>query len=360
MADKDKSASALSKFGNTCKDAMMSGISYMIPVVIGGALIMAIGNLMSGANPVEGTLAFVLYTWGNALFGCLNYILAMYTAYKIGSRPALAPGLLVGLFAADAGGGFLGAVCGGILAGFLVKWLNAHIKLPGDFASAKGLVILPFLSCLVMLFAMNYVFVPIFSALSNGLTEILTQAQSLSPFIFGGICAALVAMGMGSFPGWAVFAVATIVLESTGSFQIFTAMTAGGACCNLGIAIATLVAPKKFTPDERTGIVSLLTGWLCCITEMEIPYALRDPKSVFPAVGIGGFVGGGLVFVLGVEVPAMHGGMIVAPLANNLPLWAVCVAATALTTCLVLLILKRNLPPEESGIGVKEASNEEA
>jgi PTS system fructose-specific IIC component len=156
--------------------------------------------------------------------------------------------------------------------------------------------------------------------------------------------------GHGSFPGWASFAVAMVMLQNTGSYQGFTAMTVGGACCNLGIAFAILAAKKKFTVDERAGISSLIAGWLVCITEMEIPYALRDPKTVFPAVFAGSFVGGGLVFTLGLEVPALHGGMIVAPLVNKPLLYVATILATAITTALVLIVLKPNLPPEESGI----------
>jgi PTS system fructose-specific IIC component len=341
------------KVGTMMKDAMMTGISYMIPVVIAGAIIMAIGNLMAGKldpTTMEGTVAYYLYTWGKMLFNMLNIVLGMYTAFRIGNRLAIPAGLVAGMVAKETSAGFIGAVVGGIAAGFLVDFLNKKIKIPASLAAAKTLVIVPFLSCLIIFPFMYVILVPVATWFINILTGFLNIAQTFSPFIFGGCMAALVALGMGSFPGWAAFAVAMVILQNTGSYQGFTAMTVGGACCNLGIAFAILAAKKKFTVDERAGITSLIAGWLVCITEMQIPYALSDPKRVFPALLAGSFVGGGLVYTLNLEVPALHGGMIVAPLVNNPTLYALTILATAVTTALVLIVLKPNLPQEESGI----------
>lgn len=341
---------AKKNFGTTVKDAMMNGIGYMIPVVVAGALIKAIGNLMAGTGDpaaMEGTLANIFYVWGGNLFGMMNYILAMFTAHRIGSKMALVPGLVAGIFAATTSAGFLGAVIGGLIAGYLTKFLNEKIKLSVNLTSAKTLVIIPFITCLVMFPIMHYVLVPVCTWLISLLTGLLNAARGFSPFLLGGLMSMLVAVGMGSAPGWASFAVAMVILEESGSYIGFTAMTTGGACCNLGIAFAILLAKKKFTPDERAGIPSLLAGWLVCVTEMEIPYALNDPKRVFPAVALGGFVGGGLVMQLGVEVPAIHGGMIVAVLANNLPLYILCILATALITMGYLILTKPNLPVAE-------------
>lgn len=341
------------KIGTRMKEAAMTGIGYMIPVVIAGALIMAIGNLMAGEldpSTLEGTMSYNLYTWGKNLFGMLNIVLGMYTAHRIGGRLALPAGLVAGLVAKETSAGFIGAVVGGIAAGLLVDLLNKKIKLPTSLVAAKTLVIVPFLSCLMIFPFMYFVLVPVATWLIGLLTTVLTAAQSISPFVFGGLMAALVALGMGSFPGWAAFAVAMVMLEQNGTYQGFTAMTVGGACCNLGIAFAILLAKKKFTVDERAGITSLIAGWLVCITEMQIPYALRDPKRVLPALLAGSFIGGGLVFTFGLEVPALHGGMIVSPLANNFGLYALTVLITAAVTAAVLIVLKPNLSKEEAGV----------
>ena len=334
----------------------MTGVGYMIPVVISGAIIMAIGTLIGGGEvaEAEGTFAHDIYSWGSMLFGMLNVVLGLYTAHRIGGRLAIAPGLVAGLVAQNTSAGFIGAVVGGFAAGFVADFLNKKLKLPKTLVSAKAIVVVPVLSCAVLFPFMYYVLVPIATFLIEGLTTILSAAQNLSPFLFGGILSVPVAIGMGSFPGWASFAVAMVVLETTGSYQGFTAMTMGGACCNLGLVFAILAAKKKWTVDERAGISSLIAGWLVCITEMQIPYVIKDPKRLFPAVAAGAFVGGGLVYAFDVEVPSMHGGMLVAPLASNLPLYVVCVLATAIITALVAIVLKPDLPPEESGIGLEE------
>jgi PTS system fructose-specific IIC component len=350
------------KLGKTLYEAMMTGVGYMIPVVISGAIIMAIGSLIGGGavSEAEGTFAYEIYQWGYMLFGMLNVVLGLYTAHRIGGRLAIAPGLVAGLVAKSTSAGFIGAVVGGFVAGFVADYLNKNLKVPKTLISAKAIVIVPVLSSAVLFPFMYYILVPIATFLIEGLTSILTAAQNLSPFLFGGILAVPVAVGMGSFPGWASFAVAMVILQTSGSYQGFTAMTMGGACCNLGLVFAILAAKKKWTMDERANITSLVAGWLVCITEMQIPYVMKDPKRLFPAVALGSFVGGGLIYALDVEVPSMHGGMLVAPLATNLPLYIVCVLATAITTALVAIILKPNLPPEESGIGLEEATAEAA
>lgn len=328
-------------------EATMSGIGYMIPVVIAGSLIMAIGNIMSGANPVEGTMAYNLYTWGNSLFGYMNVVLAMYVAYRICNKQGLAPGLVVGIIARDTSAGFLGAVIGGLFVGYLVRGLNKIIKLPSAFQSAKSLVVLPFLSCLVTFFGMNYILVPICSAVMNLLVSILTAAQGLNPFIFGGLIAGFCIIGMGTPPGWAAFMVCQTLLDQTGSYQPFTALMLGGISGCLGIALAALAAPKKFTEEERAGIPSLIAGWICLVTEMQIPYVLRDPKRLYPSLFIGGFIGGGLIYLLDVEVPAVHGGMLVAVLANSIPKYLLCIFIAALIVAVLLCVLKKNVEPEE-------------
>jgi PTS system fructose-specific IIC component len=262
----------------------------------------------------------------------------------------LAPGLFAGIFAVNSPAGFLGALFGGLVAGWLVRFLNDKIKLSGNLQSVKGLLILPLSSCLGIFIIMNYILVPLCTWIMNVSISILTSAKDISPFLFGGILSGITAIGMGSIPGRVCFAVAMMIVDQTGSYMPFTAMTCGGSCVCLGIAIAMLVAKNKFTVQERAGIVGLIVGWLCIITEMCIPYALKDPKRVFPAMFLGGFIGGGLVYVLNVEVPVMHGGMFVAPLANNFGLWAVCILATAIVTAAALIILKPNLPLEETTV----------
>ncbi len=336
----------MKKFWKDCYDAMMTGIGYMTPVLVSGSLLMAIGKLMAGAadpGSMPGTLTYDFYTWGNMLFGCMNWVLAMYTAFRLGNRVAIPAGLLAGLFAANSPAGFLGAVVGGIFAGMCVRWLAKNLKLPASLNAAKGILIIPFISCFAVFVFMNWIIVPVCEWIVNILIGVLDSARSLSPFIFGGIMAVLPAIGMGSLPGRIAFAVAMIIMDETGSFMPITAMGASLGCM-LGMAIALLVGKNKiWDEDDRQGWPNLVAGFICCVTETQIPYALKYPKHLFPALIIGSFIGGGLVYLWNLEVPVMHGGfLVVSILANNIPMYLVMTLIVTILTGVVWYVLTPN------------------
>lgn len=339
----------IKEIGKQLYSAMMLGISHMIPVVVGGAIIMAVGNIMAApeiAADLESGAAYTVYNWGNTLFGCMNYILAMYTSYAIANRAGLAPGLVVGLMAVSSGSGFLGAVFGGFIAGYLAKFLATKVKLPTVMAQAKPLLIIPVISCSVMFVLMQFVIDPVMNELMNVIVSALNIAREMSPLIYGGLLGGVLAAGMGSPIAYAGVTLGIIEMNA-GNWQPFTCIIIGGTASCLGIAIAALVAKDKFTPEERTGVIGLLTGFACLVTEMCLPYALRDPKRVFPACFLGGFVGGALVMALNVVIPAMHGGMFVVPLANNILGAIIAILGQAATTAIILIITKPKLQPEE-------------
>ncbi len=332
-----------------CREAIMTGIGYMIPVVIGGALMRAISILTVGGNLdaiVPGSFADQLYNWGDVLFNTMQYIVAMYASYRIANKPGLAPGLLVGLFSANSGG-ILAAFIGGCVVGYFVRFINRTIKLPGGLDSAKGLVILPFLGCFFTFLSMNYVISPVCAWLMDFLVNLFTFVSTKSPFIVGGLLGGCVGMGMGGPLGYAAFITAMAIVSETGSYIPTTAVMVGGTTVCMGIYVAMKLAKDKFTQEEHDGAVSLLCGWAVGITEMCIPYALNDPKRVMPALFIGGFFGGGLVYTLGVEVPALHGGQFVAILANNLPLWILCMCVTTACTAGFLILTKKKISSDK-------------
>lgn len=333
-----------------CREAIMTGIGYMIPVVIGGALMRAVAILTVGGNLdalVAGSFAEQLYYWGDQLFNTMNYVIAMYTSYRIANRPGLAPGLLVGIMAAGSGAGILGAFIGGCVTGYFVKFINKNIKLPGGLDSAKGLVIIPFLGSFFTYVAMQFAIGPACSWLMDFLISLLQSIGTKSPFLLGGLLGGCVGMGMGGPLGYAAFITAIAIVSETGSYVPTTAVMVGGTTVCMGIYVAMKIAKKKFTKAEHDGAVSLLCGWAVGITEMCIPYALNDPKRVMPALFLGGFFGGGLVYTLGVEVPALHGGQFVAILANNLPLWILCMAVTTIVTAGFLILTKKEIPSDK-------------
>jgi PTS system fructose-specific IIC component len=156
-----------------------------------------------------------------------------------------------------------------------------------------------------------------------------------------------VTFGMGGPVAYGIFPV-VLALYSSGNFSVSAAGVIASTASCLGIALSVLLFKKKYTPDERSGVVGLLTGFACSVTEFQIPYFIKDLKTFVPCLILAGATGGAMVGLLEVTLPAIHGGLFVAPLANNVPLYLLCILAQAGVTLGYIAIFKKNLPPEES------------
>jgi len=343
---------------------LMTGVSYMIPFVVAGGLLIAIGFAARGIYAYDATLALDGSTmeatgwttfWANIFaigakggFGLMVPILAGYIAFSIADRPGLAPGMIGGILAGVTGSGFLGGIIAGFLAGYFTQWINGAIKLPRNLAGLKPVLILPLISSLVVGLIMFYVVgVPVSAALT-ALTGFLTGMQTGSAAILGLILGLMMAFDMGGPVNKAAYTF-SVGLLSTQVTAPMAAVMAAGMTPPLGLALAAYLFKNRFTEDERESASSTAILGISFITEGAIPYAARDPFRVIPSIMVGSGVAGALSMAFGCQLHVPHGGIFVLPIPNavdNLGMYIVALLVGTAVTAGMLYVLKK--PVEET------------
>ncbi len=343
---------------------LMTGVSYMIPFVVAGGLLIAIGFAARGIYAYDATLAMDGSTmeatawttfWANIFaigakggFGLMVAILAGYISYSIADRPGLAPGMIGGILAGVTGSGFLGGIIAGFLAGYFTQWLNNAIKLPRNLSGLKPVLILPLISSLVVGLVMFYIVgVPVSAAL-NALTAWLTGMQTGSAAILGLILGLMMAFDMGGPVNKAAYTF-SVGLLSTQVTAPMAAVMAAGMTPPLGIALAAYLFKNRFTEDERESASATAVLGISFITEGAIPYAARDPFAVIPSIMVGSAVAGALSMAFGCQLHVPHGGIFVLPIPNavdNLLMYIVALLVGTLVTTGMLFLLKKPVPAE--------------
>lgn len=325
---------------------LMTGVSYMIPFVVAGGILIAI-SFMFGieAAATEGTFAYVLNViGGQAGFGFMVPILGGFIAYSIADRPGIAPGMAAGYLANSVGAGFLGAIVGGFLAGYLVYYLNKWIRLPRTLEGMKPVLILPLLGVGITGLIMVYVLNEPMAAIMTGLQNWLTGLTGGSAVVLGFILGAMMAFDMGGPVNKAAYAFGTGLLASQ-VYEPMAAVMAAGMTPPLGLFLATLLAPKKYTAEEREAGKAAGVLGISFITEGAIPFAAADPFRVIPAIMAGSAVTGALSMLFGCKLMVPHGGIWVLPMGNvvgNLGMYAVAIIVGTVVTALIVNLLKPN------------------
>lgn len=327
---------------------LMTGVSYMLPVVVAGGLLIALAFAFGGiyAGDKEGTLGWALMQIGGATaFKLFVPVLGAFIAYSIAERPGIAPGLIGGLLATTVGSGFLGGIVAGFLAGYLTKFLNDKIQLPQNLQGLKPVLILPFLSTLIVGLLMIYFIGPPVKVVLTAMTDWLQSMQSTSALVLGLILGAMMAFDMGGPVNKAAYTFAVGLLSS----QIYgpmAAVMAAGMTPPLGLALAATLFKNRFTADEQEASKAAFVLGISFITEGAIPFAARDPFRVIPCIVLGSAVTGALSMVFGSSLMVPHGGIFVLFIPNavtQLVLYAVAIIAGTLATTAALFVLKKPL-----------------
>ncbi len=327
---------------------LMTGVSYMLPFVVAGGLLIALAFAFGGIFVYEdankGTLGWALFQIGGpSAFALMAPILAGFIAYSIADRPGLAPGMIGGMLAASSGAGFLGGIIAGFIAGYSVAWLNRMLNLPPTLAGLKPVLILPLLGASITGLLMIYVVGGPVSAALAALTTWLQAMESSGAVVLGLILGGMMAFDMGGPVNKSAYAFATGLLAS----QVFTPMAAvmaAGMTPPLGLALATWLFKDRFSGEEREAGKAAAVLGISFITEGAIPFAARDPLRVIPAIMAGSAVAGALSMLFGCTLQAPHGGVFVLPIPNavgNLPMYLVAILAGTLVTAGMLFTLKR-------------------
>ncbi|WP_190823154.1 PTS fructose transporter subunit IIC [Saccharopolyspora pogona] len=318
-------------FGTRLRQWLMTGVSYMIPFVAAGGLLIALSFALGGyqitdAPPVTGNFdAASLVSWaalfnqiGTLAFEFLVPVLAGFIAFAIADRPAIAPGFVGGAVAVTVGAGFLGGLVAGLLAGAVIAGLK-RIKVPRGVAGIMPVVVLPLLGSLVV-GALMFVLIgkPIAVAMA-ALTGWLTGLSGANAALLGALLGAMIAFDMGGPINKVAytFAVGGLSIGTTASLEIMAAVMAAGMVPPLALALASAVRGKLFSPAERaSGRAAWLLG-ASFITEGAIPFAAGDPLRVIPSIVIGSATTGALSMTFGATLRAPHGGIFVTPLVGN-------------------------------------------
>jgi len=327
---------------------LMTGVSYMIPFVVTGGLLIAVAFALGGIYAFDdshkGTLAWALFQIGaKSAFALMVPALAGYIAYSIADRPGIAPGMVGGMLASSLGAGFLGGLAAGFIAGYGTDWFNRHIKLHRNLEGLKPVLILPILGSLLTGLLMIYVVGTPVAELLAVLSDWLKSMQGSSAVLLGILIGAMMAFDMGGPVNKAAYAFATGLLAS----QVYTPMAAAmvaGMTPPLGIALATKLFADRFTTDEHeAGNAAAVLG-IAFITEGAIPFAARDPFRVIPSLMVGSAVAGAISMAVGAELKVPHGGIFVLPIPNavtHLGFYALALVVGTLITTAMLRILKK-------------------
>ena len=350
---------------------LMNGVSHMLPFVIGGGILMAISFIVENYAGGPKSPAFIfLNNAGNMAFAFMVPILSGYIAESIGDLPALMPGFVGGFMAtvysgayggayvanvvtnAKSPAGFLGGLASGFIAGYLVVGLKKlFAKLPKSLEGMKPMLIYPILSLLFIALIMYYIVNPVFSAVNFAITNFLNQMGTGNLAVLTTILAAMMSIDMGGPFNKAAYVFASGAFandpHSTVAAVMMAAVMVGGMVPPFATAIGTTFFKNKYTMDERrAGLTNWILGF-SFITEGAIPFAAADPGHVLPSCIIGSAVGGALVGIWRIGVPAPHGGLWVSPLANHIVLYFVATIIGSIVAGVILGLWKKPVNQQE-------------
>ena len=296
---------------------LLTGVSYMLPMVVAGGLIIALSFAFGEFKDVlndQGVLVKTLVgephlaQIGGLAFSLMVPLLAGYIAYSIADRPGLAPGLVGGLLAVSTGAGFLGGIIIGYFAGYLAMLITKYLPLPKTLEALKPILIVPLLATLATGLVMQFVVGTPVAWLMTALTEWLKSMGTANAVVLGAILGGMMCTDMGGPINKVAYAFGTALISAQ-VYAPMAAVMAGGMVPPLAMGLATLIARKKFAKAEQeSGKASLVLG-LCFISEGAIPFAARDPLRVIPCCIIGGAITGGLSLAFGSELMTPHGGL---------------------------------------------------
>ncbi len=336
------------KSGSETYKHLMSGVSFMLPFVISGGMLIAFSFLfdkLAGVPAGVGLgntteLAKLFSLVGSQAFALFVPVLAAFIAFSIADRAAITAGFVGGALASAGGSGFLGAIIAGFLAGYVTVLMIKLLKnLPNSLQGIKNILILPVLTVLITGVLLVLLFNTPVKYINDSILAWLNNLGDVNRVLLGLILGGMMAVDMGGPFNKAayVFGVASL---ATGASETMAAVMAAGMTPPLGIAIASSIFKSKFTKEEREAGKSNYIMGLTFITEGAIPFAASNPLKVIPSLMIGSAVTGALSMFFRVNLPAPHGGIIVMFLSNHILLYALSILIGSLVTAFCLGILK--------------------
>ncbi|HDY7894883.1 TPA: PTS fructose transporter subunit IIC [Vibrio vulnificus] len=356
-AQATNNSSDLKKILNTMKGHLLFGTSHMLPFIVAGGVLLALAVMASGkgAVPADGLLADIsnIGIKGLVLF---PIILGGFIGYSIADKPALAPAMISSGIMADMGGGFLGCIVAGFIAGGVVFQLK-KIPLSANMTALGAYFIYPLVGTLISAGIVLWGIGEPIKVFMASMNEFLASMAGASKVVLGTILGGMTAFDMGG----PINKVATLFAQTQVDTQPWLMGGVGIAICTppLGMALATFLFKKKFTKQEQeAGKAAAIMGSIG-ISEGAIPFAANDPMRVLPSIVAGGIVGCVFGFLTDVLLHAPWGGLITAPVSSNIPMYVVGIALGSLTTAVIVGFWKP-VAEEEAEDDIAEAAPTQA
>ena len=342
---------------------LMTGVSYMLPFVVAGGILIALGFAVGGATRVTEIedwpaisdvfssrllLGVLLFKIGSVAFSMLVPILAGYIAFGMVDRPGIAPGIVAGLIANELGAGFLGGIAGGLLAGAVVMALM-RINVRGPLSKMMPVMVYPLVGTLITGALLVLVIGNPIADAQSGLTNWLTDLQGTNAVLLGLLLGAMMAFDMGGPVNKAAYAFGLASLDS-GNLTVMAAVMIAGMTPPLGLALATVLRPKRFTDAERESGKAAWPLGLSFITEGAIPFAAADPVRVIPSLMAGSAVAGAVSMAVDAQLRAPHGGIFVIGLIDGKLGYLLAGAVGTVVTAVLVIALKSFRRPDDVAV----------
>ncbi|MGV9694737.1 PTS fructose transporter subunit IIABC [Streptomyces sp. NPDC003470] len=343
-------------YGTKLRTWLMSGVSYMVPFVAAGGLLIALGFAIGGyeINKAPSVMdhfvwtqadswAALLFQIGGVAFGFLVPVLAGYIAYGMADRPGLVPGFVGGSIALTVNAGFLGGLAAGLISGTVVMAIQ-RVPIPAALRGIMPVVVIPLISSAVVGFLMFVVIGKPIASAQKAMTDWLSGLSGTNAVLLGALLGLMMCFDLGGPVNKVAYAFATagiaVADPSDSAMKIMAAVMAAGMVPPLAMALATTVRGRLFNAAERENGKAAWVLGASFISEGAIPFAAADPLRVIPASMAGGALTGALSMAFGATLRAPHGGIFVVPLIGNPLLYLVAVAAGVCVTTALVVVLK--------------------
>lgn len=355
-------------YGTKLRKWLMSGVSYMVPFVAAGGLLIALGFAIGGYEIKSAPSVLNHFVWtqtdswaalmfqvGAVAFGFLVPVLAGYIAYGMADRPGLVPGFVGGMIASTINAGFLGGLVAGLLAGGVVMAIQ-KIDIPKVLRGIMPVVVIPLISTAIVGFLMFVVVGKPIASAQKGMTDWLNGLSGSNAILLGALLGLMMCFDLGGPVNKVAYTFATAGIAvsnpSDSAMKIMAAVMAAGMVPPLAMALATTVRGKLFTETERENGKAAWVLGASFISEGAIPFAAADPLRVIPSSMVGGAITGALSMAFGATLRAPHGGIFVVPLIGNPFLYLIAIAAgVCVTTALVVLLKGLRKPAQQGSAG---------
>lgn len=330
------------------KKHLLTGVSYMIPVVVAGGLCMALAKVVGGPMVVNAhdTIGSMINDIGVAAMTFVVPVMTAFIAYSIADRPGIAPGLTVGLISNNIKAGFLGGILAGLLVGYLILLIRKYVKPPRAMQGLMPIVFIPFFVTLIVGALMLGLIGGPIAMVQDAILGWMRSLAGGSRMVLGAIIGGM----MGFDLGGPINKTASLFCNGLMAEKVFepeAAKIVGGMVPPLGVALSVLLMRRKYSRAEHEAAKAALPLGLCFITEGVLPFAASDPLRVIPACVVGSAVAAALTMYWGVASTVPHGGIFVVPFMTHPLLFLAALLAGSCVTASILAALKRGKSAEE-------------